>query len=142
MFNPRHHLLAALALATLVPAVLPVTVNAAPKAVRGVITNIDGDNFTLKQPWGEEITVVIDGKRRRCGGGPFEIGTDVAMILFPNTTPLTAQRLCTRIVPAPPYVAVTPIKVPTTSVPPAPISRPMPAPAPAPMPAPPARILY
>ncbi|AFY60401.1 hypothetical protein [Synechococcus sp. PCC 6312] len=142
MLNLRHHLLAALALGTLAPAFLPLTVTAAPKAVRGVITSIDGDNFTLKQPWGEEITVVIDGKRRRCGRGPFEVGTDVAIILFPDVTPLTAQRLCTRIVPAPPYVAVQPIKVPMTSAPPAPVSRPIPAPAPAPVTAPPATILY
>lgn len=142
MFNLRHHLLAALAVATVTPAFLPLTVTAAPKAVRGVITSIDGDSFTLKQPWGEEITVVIDGKRQRCGGGPFEVGTDVAIILFPNVTPLAAQRLCTRIVPAPSFVAVPPIKVPMTSAPPAPVSRPIPAPVPAPVSAPPARILY
>lgn len=118
------------------PLFAPMMTEAAPKAVRGIITNIDGDNFTLKQPWGDEIVVVIDGKRRRCGGAELEVGTDVAIILFPDVEPLTARRLCTHIVPAPPFVAVQPIRVPQVSVP---VSTP---PAPAPAATPPARILY
>ncbi len=138
MLMLRQKLLAGLALATLAPLFAPLVADAAPKAVRGIITNIDGDQFTLKQPWGEEIVVVIDGKRRRCGGGPLEVGTDAAIILFPNVDPLTAQRICTRVVPVPPFVAVEPIKVPVIS---APVSRP-PAPMPTVAPPPPARILY
>lgn len=142
MLNLRQTLWAGLAMATLVSAALPLAVTAAPKAVRGVITSIDGDNVTLKQPWGEEIVVVFDRKHRdRPFRDPIAVGEEVAVILNPNISTPTAMRLCTRIVPAPAYVAVQPMKVPVTSAPPAPMPRPRPVPAPAPV-APPPQILF
>lgn len=142
MLNLRQTLWAGLAVATLASAALPVAVSAAPKAVRGVITSIDGDNVTLKQPWGKDIVVIFDRKHReKPFRDPIAVGEEIAVILDPDASTPTAMRLCTRIVPAPAYVAVQPIKVPVTSAPPAPrpVARPVPAPAPV---APPPQILY
>lgn len=142
MLKIQRKLMMGMALAALAPLFLPLGASAADvKAVRGVITSIEGDNVTLKQPWGEDIVVVFDRKRReKPFRDPLEVGDEVAVILDADASVPTAERLCVRIVPAPPYVAVTPIQIPTT---PAPVSRPVPPPpvAPAPM-APPPQILY
>jgi len=142
VFNMRRAALVALATTATCATLLLAPAEARQvKAVRGVVTNIDGDNVTLRQPWGKEIVVVFDRKHRQ---RPFRAeiveGLDIAVILDPKASVPTAKIICAAIVPAPPYVAVTPIRVPQVSAPPmmrTPAAAPPPPPA-----APPARILY
>ncbi|MCI3281849.1 hypothetical protein L5470_12895 [Synechococcus sp. PCC 6717] len=140
MFNMRRAAVVALAATATCATVMLAPAEAREvKAVRGIVTNIDGDNVTLRQPWGEEIVVVFDRKHRQ---RPFRAeiveGIDIAVILKPKASVPTAKIICAAIVPAPPYVAVTPVQVPQVTAPP-----PARIPAAAPPPAmPPARILY
>ncbi|MDR5639964.1 hypothetical protein RHI63_10940 [Thermosynechococcus sp. GLH187] len=143
MLNLRRTALVALAaMATCTTVLLSPAEAKQVKAVRGVVTNIDGDNVTLRQPWGEEIVVVFDRKHRQ---RPFrkEIveGLDVAVILDPKASVPTAKIICAAIVPAPEYVAVTPIRVPQVGGS-APAPRPAAIPPAAPAPAPPTQILF
>ncbi|MCH9055437.1 hypothetical protein [Parathermosynechococcus lividus] len=114
MFNMRRAAVVALAATATCATVMLAPAEAREvKAVRGIVTNIDGDNVTLRQPWGEEIVVVFDRKHRQ---RPFRAeiveGMDIAVILKPKASVPTAKIICAAIVPAPPYVAVTPIQVP------------------------------
>ncbi len=82
---------------------------AVPVAVRGVIQSIEGDQVTLKQPWGE--TVVVEVSRAAQDFYGLEPGTDVAIRLKRGVDRLVAQKICTRLSPTR-FVAVEPIRVP------------------------------
>jgi hypothetical protein len=116
---------------------------AGPVAVRGIVTKIDGERVTLKQPWGEEVTILVDTRRQnRPGMNPLVVGTDTAVLLDPKTdNPSVAIKVCTCVVEAPAYVAVTPIRVPEIGGPVNFTPRP-PAPAPAPAPEAPPKVLF
>uniref|UniRef100_B8HNV9 Uncharacterized protein n=1 Tax=Cyanothece sp. (strain PCC 7425 / ATCC 29141) TaxID=395961 RepID=B8HNV9_CYAP4 len=134
--------------ATLLPAMslipfLPNLALAGPVAVRGIVTKIDGEMVTLKQPWGDEITVKVDERiQNRIGWNALVVGADTAIVLDPNTNnPSVAIKVSTCVSPAPPFVAVQPIAVPPLGAPP--VFTPAPRPvAPPPPEAPPPRILY
>jgi hypothetical protein len=141
MQNLKNKLVAAAFAAVAVPAMgLPAL--AGPVAVRGIVTRIDGDMVTLRQPWGETITVKVDSRRQnRPGMNPLVEGTDTAITLDPKTqNPSVAIKVCTCVSEVAPYVAVTPIPVPQIG---GPVTFPPRPPAPPRMdpPAPP-RILY
>jgi hypothetical protein len=140
MLKLKHKVMAGLALSVILPAFLSLPADAKPPvAVRGVITKMDGDNVTIKQPWGDEVTVEVSyGRRNRVFREALEVGMDVAFILDPDSEKLVARKLCTRILPAPPFVAVEPLKVPPSAPPPPMTPRPVAPPTP---PAPP-RILF
>jgi hypothetical protein len=116
---------------------------AGPVAVRGIVTKIDGEMVTLKQPWGDPITVKVDTRRQnRPGMNPLVEGTDAAITLDPKTdNPPVAIKVCTCVSEVAPYVAVAPIPVPQIGGPVNFPPRPAPPPPVAPPP-PPARILY
>ncbi|MDG2990870.1 hypothetical protein L3556_08010 [Candidatus Synechococcus calcipolaris G9] len=143
MFKLRHTALAALAIAATglgLVGMVPEAEAQSAKAVRGVVTNIDGDLVTMRQPWGEDIVVVFDRKhRQRPFRAEVEEGMDLAVILDPRYQEPTAKILCAAIVPAPPYVAVQPLQIPAVSAPP---PRPVVAPPPAPQPPPPQILFY
>jgi hypothetical protein len=130
--------------ATLAAAAVPVfglPALAGPVAVRGIVTKIDGDMVTLKQPWGDLVTVKVDTrKQNRPGMNPIVVGTDAAITLDPKTNnPSVAIKVCTCVSEAPAFVAVQPIPVPQIG---GPVNfPPRPAP-PAPPAAPPPRILF
>jgi hypothetical protein len=142
MHNLKQKLVAASFAAVTVPA-LALPAMAGPVAVRGVVTKIDGDMVTLRQPWGETITIKVDQRRQtRAGMNPLVEGTDAAITLDPKTdNPSVAIKVCTCVSEVAPYVAVAPIPVPQVG---GPVNfGPRPAPPPREVPAPPPpRILY
>jgi hypothetical protein len=140
MIKTKRNLLAALVLSSAV-AIVQAPAQAGPVGVRGTVTAIDGDKVTLKQPWGDEITIDMkQAKQARPFREPLEVDDDIAVVLYPDQD-LVARKYCDRIPEMAPYVTVEPIKVPEIGGPTTFTPAPAAPPAPAPEPAPP-RILY
>lgn len=135
-----HKIAAGLGLSLLVTVCFDAAALAAPVGVRGTITNINGDQVTLKQPWGDEITITIAEKKlTRPFRDPIVVGDDIAVVMYPDKDGLIARKYCTRIPLLPPFVPVQPIVVPEIGA--APPARPFTPSEPMPTP-PPTKLLW
>jgi hypothetical protein len=137
-----HKIAAGLGLSLLAPLCFDAAALAAPVGVRGTVTNINGDQVTLKQPWGDEITITIaERKLTKPFVDPLIVGNDIAVVMYADKEGLIARKYCRRIPLLPPFVPVQPIVVPEIGA--APAARPYtPYTPPEPMTPPPTKLLW